>query len=142
VSSLIPAAPGVDVDSVREYVAELWPDAVPARCIEISGRHVITEMDVAKSSIRPGGFISGPTQFGMADLSLWYAVFGAVGLEAMALTSELSIRFLRPATGGLLTARTDLHSVGKKNIVGSVVIYTDDPGKPTAVCQGTYVLPK
>ena len=99
-------------------------------------------MDVAKSSIRPGGFISGPTQFGMADLSLWYAVFGAVGLEAMALTSELSIRFLRPATGGLLTARTDLHSVGKKNIVGSVVIYTDDPGKPTAVCQGTYVLPK
>ena len=78
----------------------------------------------------------------MADLSLWYAVFGAIGLEAMALTSELSIRFVRPAVGDVLVARTNLHSVGKRNIVGSVVMWTADPDKPTAVCQGTYVLPK
>lgn len=99
-------------------------------------------MDVAPSSIRPGGFISGPTQFAMADLALWYAVFGAVGLEAMALTSELSIRFVRPAVGAVLEARADLHSVGKRNIVGSVVIHTGNPERPTAICQGTYVLPK
>lgn len=139
---LVPAAPGVDVDSVRAFVAEQWADAPAAVCLEISGRHVVTRMDVSPASIRPGGFISGPTQFGIADLALWYAVFGAVGLEAMALTSELSIRFVRPAIGSVLNARADLHSVGKKNIVGSVVIYTDDPDKPTAVCQGTYVLPK
>ncbi len=113
-----------------------------AECLEISGRHVVTRMGVSPSSIRPGGFISGPTQFGMADLSLWYAVFGAIGLEAMALTSELSIRFVRPAVGDVLVARTNLHSVGKRNIVGSVVMWTADPDKPTAVCQGTYVLPK
>lgn len=139
---LVPAAPGVTAASVASYVAEQWADAPAARCLEISGRHVVAEMDVAPSSIRPGGFISGPTQFGMADLSLWFAVFGAIGLEAMALTSELSIRFVRPAIGELLRARTDLHSVGSKNIVGSVVIWTDDEAKPTAVCQGTYVRPK
>lgn len=142
VSELVPAASGVDVASVRAFVAEQWADAPAAECLEISGRHVVTRMAVSPASIRPGGFISGPTQFSMADLSLWYAVFGAIGLEAMALTSELSIRFLRPATGSVLEARTDLHSVGKKNIVGSVVIYTTDSDKPTAVCQGTYVLPK
>jgi len=94
---LVPAAPGVDVDSVRAFVAEQWADAPAAVCLEISGRHVVTRMEVSPASIRPGGFISGPTQFGMADLAL---------------------------------------------IVGSVVIFTDDPEKPTAVCQGTYVLPK
>ena len=99
-------------------------------------------MEVAETSIRPGGFISGPTQFSIADLALWYAVFGAVGLEAMALTSELSIRFVRPALGLFLQARADLHSVGARNIVGSVTIWTDDEDKPTAVCQGTYVLPR
>ena len=141
-SELVPTAPGVDIHSVQAFVAEQWADAPVAECLEISGRHVVTRMGVSLSSIRPGGFISGPTQFAMADLSLWYAVFGAIGLEAMALTSELSIRFLRPAMGDVLTARTDLHSVGKRNIVGSVVISTGDPDKPTAVCQGTYVLPK
>ncbi len=142
VSELVPAAPGVDVDSVRAFVAEQWADAPTAECLEISGRHVVARMGVSPSSIRPGGFISGPTQFSIADLALWYAVFGAVGLEAMALTSELSIRFVRPAVGSVLTARADLHSVGKRNIVGTVVIFTDDVDRPTAVCQGTYVLPK
>lgn len=137
-----PAAPGVTVNSVQAFVSEQWADAPVAVCLEISGRHVLTRMEVAPASIRPGGFISGPTQFALADLALWYSVFGAVGLEAMALTSELSIRFVRPAVGSLLTARADLHSVGKRNIVGSVVIHTGDPDKPTAVCQGTYVLPK
>ena len=85
--------------------------------------------------------MSGPTQFGLADMALWYATFGAVGLEAMALTSELSIRFVRPATGTELWARADLASVGSRNVVGSVVIWTDDPDRPTAICQGTYVLP-
>lgn len=130
------------VDSVRDYVAEQWPDAPPARCLEISGRHVVVAMDVAPSSIRPGGFISGPTQFGVADLALWYAVFGAVGLEAMALTSELSIRFLRPATGPSLYARADLHSVGSRTVVGTVVIWTDDESRPASVCQGSYALPR
>jgi len=138
----VPAAPGVTTDSVRLFVAEQWPDAPVATCVEISGRHVVTTMDVTEASIRPGGFISGPTQFSIADLALWYAVFGAVGLEAMALTSELSIRFVRPALGLVLQARADLHSVGSRNIVGSVTIWTDDEDKPTALCQGTYVLPR
>jgi uncharacterized protein (TIGR00369 family) len=138
----IPAADGVTPESIRRYVAEQWPDAPSATCHELTGRHVVTSMAVPGSAIRPGGFISGPTQFSMADMALWYAVFGAVGLEAMALTSELSIRFVRPAIGRELRARADLHSVGSRNLVGSVVIWTDDPDKPTAVCQGTYVLPK
>ena len=137
-----PAVEGVTPDAVHRYVAQQWPDAPMAVCEEISGRHVVTSMDVPSSAIRPGGIVSGPTQFALADLALWYAVFGAIGLEAMALTSELSIRFVRPAIGRKLGARADLHSVGSKNIVGSVVIWTDDPEKPTAVCQGTYVLPK
>ena len=137
-----PAAAGVTAESVQAYVTEQWAATPAARCVEISGRHVLTTMPVKPESIRPGGFISGPTQFGLADLALWYAVFGAVGLEAMALTSELSIRFVRPATGPELWARADLQSVGSRNVVGTVVIWTDAQDKPTAVCQGTYVLPK
>ena len=93
--------------------------------------------------LRPGGFISGPTQFSLADAALWYVVFAAIGrIEPMALTSELSIRFLRPAIGDVLWARGTLESAGRRNVVGTVHVWTDDrPEKPTAVAQGTYVLP-
>ncbi len=144
---IVPAAVGVTPASIAAFVAEQWPDAPPGRdadptvCHEVSGRHVVISQKVLPASIRPGGFISGPTQFAVADLALWYACFGAIGLEAMALTSELSIRFVRPAIGDELRARADLLSVGKRNIVGSVTIWTDDEDKPVSVCQGTYVAP-
>ena len=49
--------------------------------------------------------ISGPTLFALCDGVLWHALFGAVGIEPMALTSELSIRFLRPAIGSPSSTR-------------------------------------
>jgi acyl-coenzyme A thioesterase PaaI-like protein len=86
--------------------------------------------------------VSGPTQFGLADAALWYALFGAVGIEPMALTSELSIRYLRPAQGEVLHAMADLHTVGRRNVVGTVVLWMDDrTDRPVSVAQGTYVRP-
>ena len=138
----VPAADGVNPESIAAFVAEQWP-ANPNRasCLEVSGRHALVEVHVRPEQIRPGGFVSGPTQFAAADLALWYACFGALGLEAMALTSELSIRFLRPAVANLLTARADLASVGSRQLVGSVVIWTDDPNRPNSVSQGSYMAP-
>ena len=140
---MIPAASGVTPDTITAFVREQWPESVfLARCVEVSGRHSLVTTDVPASSLRPGGFISGPTQFSLADLALWYATFGAIGLEPMAMTSELSIRFARPAVGDRLWGRANLHSVGSRRFVGTVTLWTDDPDKPTAVCQGTYVSPR
>ena len=93
--------------------------------------------------VRPGGFISGPTQFALADAALWYLAFVAIGrVEPMALTSELSIRFLRPAVGVELWARATLEGAGRRNVVGSVRIWVDErEDRATAVAQGTYALP-
>ena len=98
---------------------------------------------VDESELRPGGFVSGPSQFGLADAALWYLVFGALGrVEPMALTSELSIRFLRPAQGTVLWARATLEAAGRRSVVGSVHVWCDDRSdKPTATAQGTYALP-
>ena len=60
----------------------------------------------------------------------------------MALTSELSIRYLRPAIGETLWARATLDKAGRRNVVGTVRVWTDDrPDKPTATAQGTYAMP-
>lgn len=112
-------------------------------CAEIGSTFAVARRDVAPDDLRPGEFVSGPTQFALADAALWYLVFGAIGqIEPMALTSELSIRFLRPAQGAVLFARADLDLAGRRNIVGTVHIWADERiDRPSATAQGTYVLP-
>jgi uncharacterized protein (TIGR00369 family) len=121
-------------------------DAFPGseiRCIELSSTESLVRLDVSPGSIRPGGFVSGPTQFAVADAALWYVVFGAIGrVEPMALTSELSIRFLRPAQGATLWGRCTLESAGRRNVVGTVRMWVDDrEDRIVSTAQGTYVLP-
>jgi acyl-coenzyme A thioesterase PaaI-like protein len=130
----------VTVEQINELVRESWPSA-NTQCIEVGERHAVAEMRPTPESLRPGQIISGPTVFGLCDVALWYALFGAVGVELMALTSELSIRYLRPARGEVIWARGDLHLVSRRSVVGSVVVWTTDVDNPVAVAQGTYVRP-
>jgi acyl-coenzyme A thioesterase PaaI-like protein len=128
-------------NAVNQLVATAFPGS-RARCVEVGTSHAVAEMVTGDLDIRPGGFVAGPTQFALADAALWYLVFGALGhIEPMALTSELSIRFLRPAIGPALHARADLAAISRRSVVGSVTLWTVDAGKPTAVAQGTYALP-
>ncbi|MGH9134500.1 MAG: PaaI family thioesterase [Ilumatobacteraceae bacterium] len=115
----------------------------PNRCAELGEGYAIARYDIDQAALRPGGFVSGPAQFGLADAALWYLAFVAVGrIEPMALTSELSIRYLRPAQGSILWARATLESAGRRNVVGTVHVWCDDRvAKPTATGQGTYALP-
>jgi uncharacterized protein (TIGR00369 family) len=111
------------------------------RCDEVGEKWAVAMLRTDGIPLRPGGIISGPTVFGVCDAALYYACFTVLGIEPMALTSELSIRFLRPAQGSELRARADLHQVGRRSIIGSVIAWTTDPDRPVAVAQGTYVRP-
>jgi acyl-coenzyme A thioesterase PaaI-like protein len=130
------------VDEVNEMVEQLFPGSTNT-CFDLGHDFAIARRVVTDAEVRPGGFVSGPTQFALADSVLWYLVFGATGrIEPMALTSELSIRFVRPAQGSVLWAKAALEGSGRRNVVGTVHLWCDDrEKKPTAIAQGTYALP-
>lgn len=130
------------VEDVNAMVEAAFP-GTESWCSEIGPGYAVARREISGDSLRPGGFVSGPTQFAAADAVLWYLVFAAIGrIEPMALTSELSIRFLRPAQGAVLWARAELESVSRRNVVGTVHVWCDDRrDKPTATAQGTYALP-
>lgn len=129
-------------DEVNTMIGELFPGTGNA-CAEIGAGFAVAQRPIDDTMLRPGGFVSGPTQFGLADAALWYMVFAANGrIEPMAMTSELSIRFLRPAQGSTLWARATVESAGRRNVVGTVRVWCDDrEHKPTSVAQGTYAMP-
>lgn len=50
--------------------------------------------------LRPGGTVSGPSMFTIADFAMYVAVLGQVGLVALAVTSNINIHFLRKPVAG------------------------------------------
>lgn len=130
------------VEAINDMVRSTFPGS-RNYCHELGPAYAISRLEAAKGDLRPGGFISGPTQFGAADAALWFATFVGLGrMEPMALTSELSIRFLRPAIGSVLFARADVDIVTRRSVVGTVKIWCDDDvDRPTATAQGTYAIP-
>lgn len=129
-------------DEINDAVDRAFPGRRFA-CSEVGPDYAVARQDVEPDMLRPGGFVAGAVQFGIADEVLWYATFAVIGeIELMAMTSELSIRYLRPATGSVLSARARIHAAGRRNVVGSVTIWTDqNEDRPSAVAQGTYVRP-
>ena len=134
--------PRPSVEEINALVQPAFPGS-PNSCAEVGEGYAVARRVVGAEELRPGGYISGPTQFAVADAALWYLVFAVIErVELMALTSELSIRYLRPAIGETLWARATLDKAGRRNVVGTVRVWTDDRvDKPTATAQGTYALP-
>jgi uncharacterized protein (TIGR00369 family) len=130
----------VTPEEINAFLEQAFPGAT-GRCEELGEGWAIACLDTSGVNLRPGGIVPGPIVFGLCDAALWYACFTVIGIEPMALTSELSIRYLTPARGAQVRARADLVKVGRRSIVGDVRVWTDDPAKPVAVAQGTYVPP-
>lgn len=135
-------AGSLTVEAVRAMVREHFPGS-SSTCLELGPDYAIAGLDVDPTDIRPGGYISGPTQFALADSALWYMTFVGIGrIETMALTSDASIRFLRPAIGSQLRCRATIESVSRRSVVGTYHVWCDGrPDKITATGQGTYALP-
>lgn len=132
----------LDIGAINSMVAEQFP-GTGNRCIELGPDFAVAAYDVTAGDIRPGGFVSGPCQFALADCALWFLSFVALErIEPMALTSELSIRFLRPAVGDRMLCRAGLEAVSRRSVVGTAHVWVEGaPDKITAAAQGTYAVP-
>ena len=130
--------------AIDSFIAEVYPAAGKSfTCEAVGPAHAVARWKYSETLLRPGGFISGPTLFTAADVALWFLSFTQLGLEAMAVTSDLHIDFLRPAKGGDLLARADLLRSGKSRITGRVSIWIDgNEDKPVAHATGSYALLK
>jgi uncharacterized protein (TIGR00369 family) len=91
--------------------------------------------------LRPGGTIPGPAMMGLADFAMYVAVLGAIGWVPLAVTTNLSINFLRKPAPGDLVAEVRLLKVGKRLAVGEVAIRSDGQEDPVAHVTSTYSIP-
>ena len=91
--------------------------------------------------LRPGGTISGPIQMGLADVAIFAALLGAIGPTPNAVTSNLSINFLRRPKPSPLVAEARMLKVGRKLAVGEVELFSEGDPDMVAHVVATYAIP-
>ena len=108
---------------------------------ELASGRAVVRLKGDSSQLRAGGTLSGPTIMMLADTALYAAVLSVVGLEPLAVTTDLAFHFLsRPALRDLIAeARIVKH--GRKLVVGDVLIRSDGSTGAVAHAVGTYALP-
>jgi uncharacterized protein (TIGR00369 family) len=129
-------------EAINAFFAREFPAAHAGghRCVESGPGYIVSRWTYDPTALRPGGFISGPTQFALADTALWFLTFTVLGLAPMAVTSEITIAFLRPAVGADLLARAELLRAGKHKIAGTVRLWVDGaPDRPVSHVVGSYM---
>ncbi len=93
--------------------------------------------------LRPGGTISGPTMFSLADCAVYLAIIAHVGAEALAVTTGASIDFMRkPAAGKTLIAEVQLLKLGRGLAVGDVALRSEGSDAMVARATLTYSRPR
>ena len=91
--------------------------------------------------LRPGGTISGPAMFALADVALYVAILAQIGPVALAVTTSLNINFLRKPGNADLIAECRLMKLGQRLAVGEVTLLSDGHSDAVAHATGTYSVP-
>ena len=97
---------------------------------------------VQEEHLRPGGTVSGPSMFALADVAMYLAVLARLGPIALAVTTNCSIDFMRkPAAGVDLIAQARVLKMGRVLAVGDVLMFSEGQVSPVARASLTYSIP-
>ncbi|MDX2342371.1 MAG: hypothetical protein QNL12_00855 [Acidimicrobiia bacterium] len=68
-------------DIVNEFVANAFPLTVDSdySCVELAPDTAVARLAFDATNVRPGDIVPGLAGFGVADVSLWYAIFTEIG---------------------------------------------------------------
>jgi uncharacterized protein (TIGR00369 family) len=103
--------------------------------------HVVARTRYQSYQIRPGGTLSGPTMMGLADTAAYALVLAAVGLKPLAVTTNLSINFMRKPLPKDLLATATMMKLGKALAVMNVDIRSEGEEALVAHAVVTYSIP-
>jgi uncharacterized protein (TIGR00369 family) len=137
--------PVLDAAGVNALLQKAFPDALPAAfptVVEVTPGRVKVVAPYRDGLLRPGGVISGPTLMSLSDTAAYALVLAHIGDQLMAVTSSLTMQFLRGARPGDIHAEAEMLRLGRRNAVCDVRLWTEGRDRLAAQATVTYALPQ
>ena len=127
---------------IAEFLAREFPQT---KCTveAVGGRAATVRHPIGNDELRPGGTVSGPVLMTVADVALYVAILGEIGIVPLTVTTSLGINFLRkPAADRAVVGVCRLMKLGRSLAVGEVDLYSEGLAEPVAHAVGTYSIPR
>ncbi len=109
--------------------------------MEVGPMRARVRMAYHERHLRPGGTISGPSMFALADLTLYLAILSQIGPVALAVTTNLNINFMRKPEPRAMIGDCTLLKLGRRIAVGEVALYSEGSPEMVAHAVGSYSIP-
>jgi len=136
----------MSVAELEKFLHDEFPQAFSGGEISIEsadGASCLLRQRFSERMLRPGGTVSGPTLMALADCAMYVVLLSAIGPVGLAVTTNLTINFLRKgASGQDILAAARLLKLGKRLAVGEVNLLSGTSPDPIAHVTSTYSIPK
>ncbi len=130
------------IPELDAFLAEVFPQLGPRfEILELAAGRALVRMTAVDADLRPGGTVSGPSLFALADVAFYIATLAAIGPEPLTVTTNCSIDFLRKPAPGPLTAKARILKLGRSLCVGDVLLRSEGQEAPVARASLTYAVP-
>jgi len=134
----------LDAAGVEAVLRKAFPDGDPPffpRVQELAPGRIHMVSPFREQMLRPGRLISGPVQMSLADNAAYALILGHIGEQLMAVTSTLTMNFLRGAKPGDIHVEGELLRLGRRIAVCDMRIWTEAPDRLAAQASVTYAIP-
>ena len=134
--------PKIDAERLQRFFETEGLDGQGSLLVEEVGEGSARVRLRARSRhLRPGGTLSGAALMALADLAIYAALLWEIGLVPLAVTTSLTINFLRKPPLADVLAEARLLKVGKALAFGEIVLMSEGDPRPVAHCTSTYSIP-
>ncbi|HJV43767.1 PaaI family thioesterase [Caulobacter sp.] len=134
----------MDAEALNAFLRRAFPETgaehMP-QVLEVGPGRVLLKSPYASRQLRPGGVISGPTLMTLADTAAYALVLAHIGEVAMAVTTSLTIHFLRGCKPGDLYAEAALLKLGRRIATADILLWTEGRERPAAKATVAYAIP-
>jgi uncharacterized protein (TIGR00369 family) len=133
----------MDVAALTRFLQAEFPQVAADFAVEDLRENAIrTRLFTAERHLRPGGTVSGPSMFALADVSVYLAILAMIGPRALAVTTNCSIDFMRkPAAGRDMICECRILKLGRVLAVGECLLFSEGEAAPVARASLTYSIP-
>jgi uncharacterized protein (TIGR00369 family) len=133
----------MDKDALTQFLASDFSQVDGMFTIEsVAEMEAVIRLNVREEHLRPGGTVSGPSMFALADVSVYLAILAMIGPKALSVTTNCSIDFMRkPEAGRDLLCHVRLLKLGRVLAVGDCLLYSEGSDQAVARASLTYSIP-
>ncbi|NVJ96214.1 MAG: PaaI family thioesterase [Marivivens sp.] len=133
----------MDKDALTQFLASDFSQVDGMFTIEsVDEMEAVVRLNVREEHLRPGGTVSGPSMFALADVSVYLAILAMIGPKALSVTTNCSIDFMRkPEAGRDLLCHVRLLKLGRVLAVGDCLLFSEGSDQAVARASLTYSIP-